>query len=33
MEDVDRIMEALPGVIHRLRALSPLYKTNAPATP
>ena len=31
-EDVDRIMEALPGVIHRLRALSPLYKTNAPAT-
>ncbi|OPZ41725.1 MAG: Cysteine desulfurase [Actinobacteria bacterium ADurb.BinA094] len=33
MEDVDRIMEALPGVIARLRALSPLYKTSAPAAP
>ncbi len=33
MEDVDRIMAALPGVIARLRALSPLYKTHAPATP
>ena len=33
MEDVDRIMAALPGVISRLRALSPLYKTHAPATP
>ena len=27
MDDVDRIMAALPGVIARLRALSPLYKT------
>lgn len=33
MEDVDRIMEALPGVVARLRSLSPLYKTSAPATP
>ncbi|NLE22670.1 MAG: cysteine desulfurase [Actinobacteria bacterium] len=33
MEDVDRIMEALPGVIRRLRSLSPLYKTSAPAEP
>jgi cysteine desulfurase len=31
MEDVDRIMAVLPGVIGRLRALSPLYKTHAPA--
>ena len=31
-EDVDRIMAALPAVIARLRALSPLYKTHAPAT-
>jgi cysteine desulfurase len=31
MEDVDRIMAVLPGVISRLRALSPLYKTHAPA--
>jgi cysteine desulfurase len=31
MEDVDRIMAVLPGVIARLRALSPLYKTHAPA--
>ena len=31
MEDVDRIMAVLPDVIHRLRALSPLYKTTAPA--
>ena len=30
-EDVDRIMEALPGVITRLRTLSPLYKAKAPA--
>ena len=30
-EDVDRIMAVLPGVIGRLRALSPLYKTHAPA--
>ena len=30
-EDVDRIMAVLPGVIARLRALSPLYKTKAPA--
>jgi cysteine desulfurase len=29
--DVDRIMAALPGVIARLRALSPLYKTATPA--
>ena len=29
--DVDRIMAVLPGVIARLRALSPLYKTKAPA--
>jgi cysteine desulfurase len=29
-EDVDRIMTVLPGVIARLRALSPLYKTKAP---
>jgi cysteine desulfurase len=33
LDDVDRIMDALPGVIQRLRALSPLYKTHAPATP
>jgi hypothetical protein len=26
-------MAVLPGVIARLRALSPLYKTHAPATP
>ena len=31
MEDVDRIMAVLPGVIARLRALSPLYRTHAPA--
>jgi cysteine desulfurase len=30
-EDVDRILAVLPGVIARLRALSPLYKTKAPA--
>ncbi len=30
-EDVDRIMAVLPGVIGRLRALSPLYRTHAPA--
>ncbi len=30
-DDVERIMAALPGVIARLRALSPLYKTTAPA--
>ena len=29
--DVDRIMAALPDVIARLRALSPLYKTATPA--
>jgi cysteine desulfurase len=29
--DVDRIMAVLPGVVARLRALSPLYKTTAPA--
>ena len=29
--DVDRIMAALPGVVARLRALSPLYKTTTPA--
>ena len=29
-DDVDRIMAALPGVIARLRALSPLYKTTTP---
>jgi cysteine desulfurase len=27
-EDVDRVMEALPGVVDRLRRLSPLYKTD-----
>jgi cysteine desulfurase len=31
MEDVERIMSVLPGVISRLRALSPLYETTAPA--
>ena len=31
--DVDRIMAVLPGVVARLRALSPLYKTTAPAAP
>ena len=30
-DDVDRIMAVLPGVIARLRSLSPLYKTKAPA--
>jgi cysteine desulfurase len=30
-DDVERIMAALPGVIARLRALSPLYKTTTPA--
>jgi cysteine desulfurase len=30
-EDVDRIMAALPGVITRLRTLSPLYKAKTPA--
>jgi cysteine desulfurase len=30
-EDVDRIMTVLPGVIARLRALSPLYKAKATA--
>ena len=30
-EDVDRIMAALPGVIARLRELSPLYKAKTPA--
>jgi cysteine desulfurase len=30
-EDVDGIMEALPPVIRRLRALSPLYKSPSPA--
>ena len=30
-DDVDRIMAVLPGVIARLRALSPLYKAKAPA--
>ncbi len=30
-DDAERIMAALPGVIARLRALSPLYKTTAPA--
>lgn len=30
-DDVDRIMAALPSVIARLRALSPLYKTTTPA--
>jgi len=28
---VDRIMAVLPGVITRLRALSPLYKAKTPA--
>ncbi len=32
VDDVERIMAVLPGVIARLRALSPLYKTHAPAT-
>ncbi len=32
VEDVERIMAVLPGVIARLRSLSPLYKTTAPAT-
>jgi cysteine desulfurase len=31
MDDVERIMAALPGVIARLRSLSPLYKTTTPA--
>jgi cysteine desulfurase len=31
MADVERIMSVLPGVIARLRSLSPLYKTAAPA--
>jgi cysteine desulfurase len=30
-DDVDRILAVLPGVIARLRALSPLYKTKVPA--
>jgi len=30
-DDVDRIMAVLPGVIARLRALSPLYKAKTPA--
>lgn len=30
-DDVDRIMDALPGVIERLRKLSPLYDALAPA--
>jgi len=30
-DDVDRIMAVLPGVIARLRVLSPLYKAKAPA--
>jgi cysteine desulfurase len=30
-DDVDRIMQALPAVITRLRTLSPLYKTKSPA--
>ena len=30
-DDVDRIMAVLPGVIARLRALSPLYKARIPA--
>lgn len=30
-DDVDRIMAVLPGVIARLRALSPLYKVKTPA--
>ncbi|HEY5386313.1 MAG TPA: cysteine desulfurase NifS, partial [Thermoleophilia bacterium] len=28
-DDVDRIMAVLPGVIARLRTLSPLYKSHA----
>ena len=31
LDDVDRIMAVLPGVITRLRALSPLYKAKTPA--
>ncbi len=30
-DDVDRIMAVLPGVITRLRVLSPLYKAKAHA--
>jgi cysteine desulfurase len=30
-DDVDRIMAVLPGVIARLRVLSPLYKVKTPA--
>ena len=30
-DDVDRIMAVLPGVIARLRVLSPLYKVKVPA--
>jgi cysteine desulfurase len=30
-DDVDHIMAVLPGVIARLRALSPLYKVKTPA--
>ena len=31
LDDVERIMAVLPGVITRLRALSPLYKAKTPA--
>jgi cysteine desulfurase len=30
-DDVDRIMAVLPGVITRLRTLSPLYRSKTPA--
>jgi cysteine desulfurase len=30
-DDVDHIMAVLPGVIARLRTLSPLYKVKTPA--
>ena len=30
-EDVDRLLEVLPGVVERMRALSPVPATEAPA--